>query len=140
MITLASTTYTVDLPNPTFGDTEAREGRLVVRRSLSNKQRTYVSTSDESIFRMTIPNMTIQNKLDLEAVLSECDELITYTDPDAVDWIGYITNFPFDVVEIMSRARTEACITALEEIEPAQEAGATERRYSVTINFRGKLV
>ena len=143
MITFASTTYTVDLPNPSFGDTINSNVQMSVRRTLSNKQRTIKTSSTERTFNMTIDNITIQQKMELEAVLSESDELTTYTDIDAVDWDGYITNFPFDINEIFTRERTEECIKYLEQLDigdPPQESGPIERRYSCTIVFRGDPV
>jgi len=138
MITFASTSYSVELPNPTFGDTKSASVQLNVRRTLSGIQRTIITTSLEQSFNLTIPNIRIQQKRDFEEVLSESDEVITYTDSDAQDWVGYITNFPFDFVEIYTRTRTEQCKDYLEdealEDLPIEEI---ERRYSCTVNFRG---
>lgn len=138
MITITSTSYTVDLPNPTFGNTFAAAVRLFIRRTLSNKQKTTVSTSSEQILNFTIADISIQQKKDFEEVLSESDELITLTDYNTQDWEGYITNFPFDFVETKTKPRSEVCKAYLlaQGLEDAP-VGDTERRYSCTINFRG---
>ena len=139
MITIASTTYTVDLLNPTFGNTFGAAVRLSLRRTLSNQQKTIVSTSLEQILNFTITNISIEQKNDFEEVLSESDELITLTDYNAQDWVGYITNFPFDFVETMTRIRTDQCKNYMEG-EGMDDTGDWERRYSCTINFRGVKV
>lgn len=138
MITIASTTYTVDLPNPTFGNTFGTAVRLFIRRTLSNKQKTTVSTSLEQILNFTISDISIQQKRDFEKVLSESDELMTLTNYDAQDWEGYIINFPFDFVETKTKPRSEECMDYLlsENLEDAPISNM-ERRYSCTINFRG---
>lgn len=136
MITIASTTYTVDLPNPTFGNTFGASVQLVVRRTLSNKQKTTISTSSEQILNLTIENISVEQKNDFEEVLSESNELMTLTNYDTQDWEGYITNFPFDFVETMTRIRTAECKQYMED-EGLDDTGDWERRYSCTINFRG---
>lgn len=136
MITIASTSYTVDLPNPTFGDTSGAAVRLFLRRTLSNRQRTTVSTSLEQILNFTIANISIEQKTDFEEVLSEANELITLTDYDGQDWEGYITNFPFDFVETMTRIRSDACKDYMAG-QGMDDTGDWERRYSCTVNFRG---
>ena len=140
MITFASTSYSVTLPNPSFADTIQSNVQMNLRRTLSNKQRTSITSSTERTFNMTIANLTITQKAELEAVLSESDELTTYTDMDLNDWEGYITNFPFDINETYNRERTEECIAALEAMGGGQEFEAIDRRYSCTINFRGNPV
>lgn len=136
MITITSTTYTVDLPNPTFGNTFGTAVRLFLRRTLSNKQKTTISTSLEQILNFTITNISIQQKKDFEEVLSESDELMTLINYDSQNWVGYITNFPFDFVETFARLRTEECKQHMEN-EGMDDTGDWERRYSCTINFRG---
>jgi len=140
MITFASTSYSVVLPNPSFGDAIKSNVQLSIRRTLSNKQRTAITSSTEREFNMTIANLTITQKAELETVLSESDELTTYTDMDSNDWEGYITNFPFDIIETYTKQRTEECIAALEAMGGGQEFEAIDRRYSCTINFRGNPV
>lgn len=138
MITIASTTYTVDLPNPTFGNTFGAAVRLFLRRTLSDKQKTTISTSLEQILNFTIENISIQQKKDFEEVLSESDELMILTNYDSQDWEGYITNFPFDFVETKTKSRLEVCIQYLIDQSLEDEPiSSMERRYSCTINFRG---
>lgn len=131
MISFASTSYSVTLPNPTFGNTVNSSVQLVIRRTLANTQRTIIGSSNEKQFNLTIDNLTIQQKIDFEEVLSEIDEIITYTDSESDDWVGYITNFPFNFNETYTRVRTEECVTA------SDDGGLIERRYSCTVVFRG---
>lgn len=141
MITIASTSYSVNLPNPTFGNTIQSNVQMSIRRTLSNKQRTIITSSNERTFNLTIPNITIQQKKDFEEVLTESDELTTYTDINSNDWEGYITNFPFDFVETYTRTRSKECKQYLEDggLEDLPIADV-ERRYSCTINFKGNPV
>lgn len=133
MITLTSTSYSVTLPNPTFGNTIRSNVQLAVRRTLSNKQRTIVTSSTEREFNLTIDQITITQKAELGQVLSESDEIMEYTDMNNEVWDGYITNFPFDINETYTRIRTD------EQKAASEDGGDIERRYSCTINFRGQM-
>lgn len=131
MISFESTSHSVTLPNPTFGDTINSSVQLSIRRTLANTQRTTIVSSGEKQFNLTLTNLTITQKAELEDVLSESDEIITYTDSDSNDWDGYITNFPFDFNEIYTHSRSDECIAA------SDDGGPIERRYSCTIVFKG---
>ena len=134
MISFNTTSYSVNLPNPTFGDTINSSAQLTVRRTLANSQRTIITSSSEKVFNLTVANITIQQKIDFEAVLNEMSqpgEDVSYTDIDVNDWTGYITNFPFDFVETYTRTRTA------EQVVASDDGGPIERRYSCTVVFRG---
>lgn len=134
MITLVSQSSSVTLPNPTFSDTSSASGQLTIRRTLDNRQKTYISSSIEQRHNLTIPNITRLMKAHLEDILAESDQLITYTDLEGQDWSGYITNFPFDIVETSSKVRTQ------QEIDDSEDGFPYDHRYSCTINFRGKKI
>lgn len=134
MITLASQLFSVTLPNPTFSDTSGSSVQLSVRRTLKNYQKTYITSSTEQKHNITIPNINQIQKAELQDVLTEAEQLITYTDYNAQDWSGYITNFPFDIVETSTKVRTQ------EQIDASEDGNPYDRRFSCTINFRGKKI
>ncbi|MCK5017084.1 MAG: hypothetical protein KAS32_08425 [Candidatus Peribacteraceae bacterium] len=130
----------VELPNPVLGNTRANSSQLSVRRTLSNIQRTVISKSIYKEFVLTITNINnTQRRLLGDFFDASVDEdYMLYTDMDSNVWRGWVTNLPFDIVEIYSRLRTEEQQDCAEELDPL-DIDTYNRRYSCTINFRGFL-
>ena len=111
---MSLTIFGIELPSPTWEDTEAISGRMLLRRTLSNKPRTIVFRSAKRNFEWTIPNIMLTSKELLEAaLLTYAGTSIVVTDHHGDTITGMITNYPFEIVE------------------------SSDELFSATINFKG---
>jgi len=91
------TETTVQLPNPTFGDSEAGTGEVTVYRTLDGARRTYVTSKGRRKLNWTF-RLTRNKALELQAFYRSYNaKKVRITDHNGQVWLGNFTNNPFEI-------------------------------------------
>lgn len=88
---------TTKLPNPNFGDQEGATGELNILRTVNGRRRTYIISKDRRKLRWDF-TLSRNKALELfEFYRSYNAERITIKDHNNRQWVGIITNNPFEI-------------------------------------------